>query len=288
MFLYFCNFFVLLRLVNVYVVWFLIEIIFLLFLLYILTKENKSVGLVIYFFFQRVISLFLFVFVFLFLSKIIFLILCAKLGLFPFFYWIVVVRLKVDYIGNIFVLVFQKIPVFWFLWLVYDSFLLLLILLAYSRIIFVLLNLLLVSDLWLLLVYSSIANTGIIMLSIYGHSYIIVVFIYLFILLRIIFIVKFFDSYFDLILVVLIFLVIPPFILFFIKIFMVYRLMFSLKLIFFLFFLDVFILFYYFTLLFIKFFIIERRVLIYFINLIIIVIVLFFRNCVALIVFYKS
>lgn len=77
-----------------------------------LNKEIKRVGLVVYYFFQRIISLFLFIFFFLILKKIVFLILCAKLGLFPFFYWIVVVSLKVGYVGNIFVLVLQKIPVF--------------------------------------------------------------------------------------------------------------------------------------------------------------------------------
>lgn len=277
-----------LRIVNVYVVWFLIEIIFLFFLIYILNKENKSVGLVIYYFFQRIMSLILFISVFIFLNKLVFIILCAKLGLFPFFYWIVVVSLKIGYLGNIFVLALQKIPVFWFMWLIYESFLIILLLFTYLRIFFVLLNLLIISDLWLLLIYSSIANTGIILISIYGINYLITVFLYLFIVILIIIIIIKRDSYFDLILVVIIFLVIPPFILFFIKIFIVIRLMFSLKLILFLFIIDVFILFYYFTIIFIKFFIIERRILIYIINLLIIFRIVFFRNCVALIVFYKS
>lgn len=262
--------------------------IFLFFLLYVLNKEIKRVGLVIYYFFQRIISLFLFFSVFLFLKKVMFLILCAKLGLFPFFYWIIIVSLKVGYVGNIFILALQKVPVFWFLWLVYDSFILLLLLLSYLRIFFVLINLLLISDLWLSLVYSSIANTGILLISIYGSYYLNSIFIYLIIILLIIFFIKRRDSYFDVLIVVLIFLVVPPFILFFIKIFIVFSLFFSLKLILFLFILDVFILFYYFTLIFLKFFILERRILIYIINFIIIFIIIFFRNCVALIIFYKS
>lgn len=278
----------LLRIVNIYVVWFLIEIIFLFFLLYVLTKEEKRIGLVIYYFFQSLISLFLFLSIFIYLKKFIFLILCAKLGLFPFFYWIVVVSLKINYVGNLFVLALQKIPVFWFFWLSYDSFLILLVIITYIRILFVLINLLIISDLWLLLVYSSIANTGMILISVYGGNYLTVVLVYLLVIIGIILLVKNRDSYHDLVLVVLIFLVIPPFVLFFIKVFIVRSLVFSLKLILFIFFLDVFILFYYFTIIFIKFFIMERRVLIYFINLIIIVSVLFFRNCVALIVFYKS
>lgn len=243
-------------------------------------------GLVIYYFFQSVISLFLFIVFFLSLKKIVFLILCAKLGLFPFFYWIVVVRLKVNYLRNIFILGLQKVPVFWFLWLVYDSLLLLILLLVYFSIFFVLINLLLISDLWLLLVYSSIANTGLLLFSIYGSYYLLSIFIYLSIVIFIIFCIKFLDRYSNILFVVLIFIVVPPFFLFFIKIFVVFRVLFSLKLVLFLFFLDVFILFYYFTLIFIKFLLFEGRVLIYFLNFLLLLMILLFRNCVTLIVFY--
>lgn len=261
---------------------------FLFFLLYILNLENKRVGLVIYYFFQRIISLFLFLRIFLSLNKIVFLILCAKLGLFPFFYWIIIVRLKIGYVGNIFVLVLQKIPVFWLIWLIYRSFLILLLILVYLRIFFVLVNLLLIIDLWLLLIYSSIANTGLLIISIYGNFYFNSIFIYLIIVLVIIYLIKRLDSYNHILIIVLLFMVVPPFVLFFIKIYIVISISFSIKLILFIFFLDVFILFYYFTLIFLKFFLIERRVLIYFINLIILIRVIFFRNCVTLIIFYKS
>ena len=85
---------------------------FLFFFLRVLNYESKSVGLVVYYFFQGVISLLLFGALFFSLGKIIFLILVAKLGLFPFFYWIVVVRVKVGVVANMFVLSLQKIAIF--------------------------------------------------------------------------------------------------------------------------------------------------------------------------------
>lgn len=286
--IYFISFFVLVSLTNIYIVWFFIEIIFIFFLLSVLTKDNKSYGLVIYYFFQSIISLFLFICIFLILDSIIFYIICAKLGLFPFFYWIIVVRVKIGYYGNYFVLALQKLPVFWIFWLINNYTTLLLLLICYLRIIFVLINLLLISDLWLLLIYSSIANSGFLLISVLGSHYFVSIFLYLIIVFSIIYYIQVSDSYYDIILVVFMFLVIPPFILFYIKYFIVLSIDFNLKLLFFIFFLDVLILFYYFTIIFIKFFIIENRILIYFINFIILFIILFFRNCVTLIVFYKS
>ena len=287
-FIYFISFFVLFSVTNVYIVWFFIEIIFIFFLLSVLTKDNKSYGLVIYYFFQRIISLFLFICIFFILDSIIFYIICAKLGLFPFFYWIIVVRVKIGFYGNYFVLALQKLPVFWIFWLINNYTIFLLLLISYLRIVFVLINLLLISDLWLLLIYSSIANSRLLLISVLGSHYFISIFLYIIIVSFIIYYIQTSDSYYDIMLVVFMFLVIPPFILFYIKYFIVLRVDFNLKLLFFIFFLDVFILFYYFTIIFIKFFIIESRNLIYFINFIIIFIILFFSNCVALIVFYKS
>ena len=111
--MYYFLLYLILSLNNVYVVWLVIELIFVFFLLFCLNYDNKSVGLVIYFFFQSLISLFLFIRIFYFFDKIIFILLCAKLGLFPFFYWMVVVTVKVGLFTNIFVLSFQKISVFW-------------------------------------------------------------------------------------------------------------------------------------------------------------------------------
>lgn len=88
------------------------EIIFLFFLLYVILKESKSFGLVIYFFFQSVSSLLLFISVVFFLDKLVLIFLLAKLGLFPFFYWVIVVSVKLGVLGNMFVLRFQKFSVF--------------------------------------------------------------------------------------------------------------------------------------------------------------------------------
>ena len=167
--------FLLLRLSNYYMVWLIIEIMFLFFLLWVLRNENKRVGLIIYYFFQSVLSIILFIRIVFALDYLVFFLLIAKLGLFPFFYWVVVVRIKIGLFGNIFVLRLQKIRVFWLLWLVGKFRLVLLISLVYCRIIFVVFSLLLVRDLWLLLVYSSIANTGILLIRVVGSNYIFIV-----------------------------------------------------------------------------------------------------------------
>ena len=271
---------------NFYVVWFLIEIIFLIFLLQVITVETKRVGLIVYYFFQRFLSLLLFIVVFLILSKCVFIILCAKLGLFPFFYWVILVTRKIGIIGNIFVLSLQKLPVFWLFWLLRDVSVSVLFFFCYLGIIFVVVNLRLVVDLWLLLVYSSIANTGILLLSSFGYYFMSNVFLYLCIISIIIVLISKRRNYFEILIVVLLFLVIPPFILFFIKFYIVVRLESILKLSFFIFIFDVFILFYYFTFIFIKFILFDRRTLIYFINYFILMLLLLCRNYVTLVVFY--
>jgi len=86
---------------------------FLFFILIVINNELKSIGLIVYFFFQRVISLILFISIVFSMDKIVFLLLRAKLGIFPFFYWIIVVSVKLGLLGNIFVLRFQKFSVFW-------------------------------------------------------------------------------------------------------------------------------------------------------------------------------
>ena len=278
--------FSLLRLSNVYLVWLLIELIFLFFLLVVINAESKNVGLIIYFFFQSVASLVLFIVIVLSLDKIIFLLLCAKLGLFPFFYWMVVVRVKVGLLGNIFVLSLQKIAVFWLVWLISKVTFVFFYFMVYLRIFFVIFSLLIVSDLWLLLVYSSIANTAIIMLRVYGRKYLFSVLLYLFTILMIIYFIKTSDSYIELLLVVFIFLVIPPFVLFFIKFYVFLRLDFFLKIGFLLSIFDVFVLLYYFSLIFMKFILLDLGILVYIMNLLVCFCVLFFRNCVTMIVFY--
>jgi len=148
--------------------------------------------------------------------------------------------------------------------------------------------LLIVSDLWLLLVYSSIANTGMIILRIYGTNYLFVVILYLVVILGIIYCLKNSDSYIEVLLVVFFFLVIPPFLLFFMKFYVILRIDFMLKVGFLLSIFDVLVLLYYFRLVFIKFLLLDLGIIIYMINLLLIFLMLVFRNYVAMIVFYKS
>jgi hypothetical protein len=284
--IYFFILFCLLSISNVFVIWFIIELIFIFFLLIIINIEIKRVGLIIYFFFQRVISLCLFIVIIFSFEKLIFLLLSAKLGLFPFFYWMIVVRVKVGIIGNLFILRLQKIRVFWLLWLLMKTNLGFIYLFVYASIFFVIVNLLIIRDLWLLLVYSSIANTGMIMLRVYGSNYIYVILLYLSVIFCIIYLIIKIDRYLELLLLVFFFIVIPPFLLFFIKFYIILSLDFMLKLGFFLALFDVFVLLYYFSIIFIKFLLIDLSILIYLINLFLLLLMLIFRNCVAMIVFY--
>lgn len=284
--IYFFILFSLLSLSNVYIIWLLIELLFLFFLLIVINNERKNVGLIIYFFFQSVASLILFIVLVFSFEKLIFLLLRAKLGLFPFFYWIVVVRVKVGLTGNLFILRLQKIRVFWLFWLLLNSSFSFLYIFVYRRIFFVVVNLLLISDLWLLIVYSSIANTGMILLRVYGSHYIVIVFLYLRVIARIIYSVIKVDRYIELLLIIFFFIVIPPFLLFFIKLYVILRIDFFIKIGFFLFIFDALILFYYFSLVFIKFLLIDLGIFIYLINLFLLVIILLFRNCVTMILFY--
>lgn len=280
--------YLILGLTNIYVVWLLMELIFLFFLLIIINFENKRVGLIIYFFFQSTISLILFLRIFFCLDKMVFLLLLAKLGVFPFFYWIVVVRIKVGLLGNMFVLSLQKFRVLWLFWLYIKVSLVFLYFIVYLRVLFVVLILLMVSDLWLLLVYSSIANTRMLLIRVTGEKFFFSVFLYLFVVLIILFLIKLLDSYMEIMFMLFMFLVIPPFVLFFIKFYVILSLGFLLKLGFFLAFLDVFILLYYFRLIFIKFMLIDTGILIYFMNMLVCFCLILFRNCVAMIIFYKS
>jgi hypothetical protein len=286
--MYFSILFFLLSISNIYLVWLFIELIFIFFLLFILNQRDKTVGLIIYFFFQSVVSLFLFMVIFFSFDKLIFLLLRAKLGLFPFFYWIVVVRLKVGLTANLFVLRLQKISVFWLLWLVIKVSLNFLIVFVYLGVFFVIFNLLFVRDLWLLLVYSSIANTGMIMVRIIGVYYMFIVFLYLIVIFLIVYLSIKLDSYIEMLLLIFFFLVIPPFILFFIKFYILLRLDYIMKLGFFLAIFDVFVLLYHFRLIFIKFILIDISVLVYLINLLVLILILLFRNCVTMIIFNKS
>jgi len=150
---------------------------------------------------------------------------------------------------------------------------------AYMSLFFVVVRLLLVRDLWLLLVYSSIANRGIIMMGVIGSQYLFIVGLYLRVIIFIIVILKYRESYNEILMVVFFFLVIPPFVLFFIKFYVILRLEFFLKIGFLFAIFDVLVLLYYFSLVFIKFLLIEVGVLVYFINIMILVFMLLLRSC---------
>jgi len=186
----------------------------------------------------------------------------------------VIVRVKVGVLRNMFVLSLQKFSVFWLVWLTINVRIVLVYVLVYFRIFFVVVSLLHIRDLWLLLVYSSIVNTGIIVIRVFGSNYFFVLCLYLLIILGILYLVKEMDSYMEILLVVFFFLVIPPFILFFIKFYVIFRLDILMKVGFFMVIFDVLVLFYYFRLVFMKFILMEVGVLIYIINVFLIFLML--------------
>jgi len=198
--------------------------------------------------------------------------------MFPFFYWIIIVRVKVGLWGNLFVLRFQKIRVFWLLWLLSDVSLSFIYFLVYLRIFFVIFVLMSISDLWLLLVYSSIANTGILLLRLLGDKYVFVVLLYLSVIVVIINCLLKSDRVIEIVVMVFFFMVIPPFVLFFIKFYIILRLDFSLKLGFFLVIFDVLVLIYYFRLVFMKFLLMDLGILTYMINFLLVGLVLLLSN----------
>lgn len=267
-----------LSIVNCYVVWLFIEIAFLFFLLFILNQETKNIALVIYFLFQRFCSVVLFIGFFYSLQSLVFITIIAKLGLFPFFYWLVLVSIKTRILTNFFILIFQKLPSLWLFWLTRHISISSLYLFVYLNIFFVIINLILVSDLWLLLVYSSISNTSLLLLRVQSSFYFLSIFIYLFVLIRILTLLWKRNSSNEVLMVTFFFLTVPPFFLFFIKLIIVSRLEFSLKLRIFAFIFDVFVLLYYFRLIFIKFILIERRFLIYMLNMLILLRLMLLRN----------
>lgn len=283
--MYLCILFCLLSLRNIYIVWLIIELIFLFFLLVVVVKESKRVGLVVYFFFQRVISLLLFMRIFFIIDKCIFMLILGKLGIFPFYYWMVVVSLKIGIFGNVFVLGLQKVRVFRMLWLGLNVRITLIYLIVYIRVFFVILSLLIVSDFWLILVYSSIANTAILVIRVVGSNYFFSMILYLTVVVIIVISVAKIASYNEILIVIFIFLVVPPFLLFFIKFYVILRIDFFLKLGFFVAFFDVLVLLYYFRLIFIKFMLVDSGVMVYLMNLMVLVLILLMRNCVTMIIF---
>lgn len=286
MFLYFLFLFLILSFSNFYVVWILIEFNFIFFLLFSLLTFVKNYGLIIYYFLQGFLSMLLFISFHFFISNLLFFIFLMKLGLFPFFYWVIIVSLKVDILLNIFILGLQKISMFWLFWLTipYDSIILLLI--FYLGLFFVFFSLVSIADLWLLIVYSSVVRTSFLVVSMGAGYFWLAFFFYCFVLILILVLIKFSFSYLHIVIVVYFFLSIPPFILFFFKLYVVFGLLWYTKLVLFFFIFDVCILLYYFTLIFIKFILFEFSLSLILVNFLIGFICLFFRNCVALVIFY--
>lgn len=151
---------------------------FLYFFLIIFLKESQRIGIIIYFFFQTVISFLLFLRLVILRDKLVFLLLLAKLGLFPFFYWILVVCIKIRYLGNMFVLVLQKLSVFWLIWLFINVSFFYLYFFNYLRLFFVVISLIMVTDLWLFLVFRSIGSSGLIIIRVVGSHYFYLIFLY--------------------------------------------------------------------------------------------------------------
>ena len=274
--------------VNYWVLWILMEFTSLFFFLIVLRIESKSVGLVIYYFFHSFLSLILFVRLLYGERRVVFLVLLGKLGIFPFFYWLVVVVLKVGLWGRIMVLVWQKISSFWMFWLVREVRVGMIVLVVYISLVFVFLSLLMVVDLWLLIIYSSIRNSSLILISLYGDNYMNVVIFYLGVLFLVLFFFKFVGLKEWCLILVLILIVIPPFGLFYMKFIIFLSLDFFLILVFLLGVLDFLVLLYYFSLLFFRFMVIEVGFWVYFINLLIIIVITMFRRYVTLIYINES
>lgn len=278
--------FLLLSISNVYVIWLLIELAFIFFLLFIINNEAKNTALVIYFFFQRFCSLILFILLFYDQLALIFTLLIAKLGLFPFFYWLILVSIKVRLLANFFILIFQKLPSLWLFWLIVNIPILLVYFVVYLNLFFVMINLIICSDLWLLLIYSSISNTRLLIINVYGSYYFVSIFIYLCLLFSILRLLWHTSRNNEILIVLFFFLTVPPFFLFFIKLAIISSLEFSLKLIIYIFIFDVLILLYYFRLIFTKFILFDNRFTIYIINFLTLMVLVISRNCVTLVIFY--
>lgn len=151
---------------------------------------------------------------------------------------------------------------------------------------FVVFSLLCVTDFWLLLVYSSISNRRLILLRVFGSNYIRMVFLYLGVVMCMIILYGKVRGYGEVYFVLFFFLVLPPFILFLWKIYLIIRLDFILRLGFWLVFFDVIILLYYFRILFLNFILFERGYIMYYMNLFVLRMLVLLRIYVALVFFY--
>jgi len=249
---YFVANIVLLLSLNVYQVWLVNEFLFLFFMLLLVLLENNVEGLIVYFFFQRFLSFMVFFSLVYFWEWLLLWVLAAKLGLAPFHFWVVLVRVKMMFISNMFVLGLQKLGLLWLFWLIVDLRLVFIRFLVFLGVMVTFISVFNICDLWLLIVYSSVANTRLIVFSFLGDKFISVFLIYLFVFIMIVGLLIFLKSYDYISLVILILLTIPRFILFIYKIELFITVIFSLKLVWFIVVFDILMLVYYFNIIFVR------------------------------------
>lgn len=283
---YFCLLLVTIRISNVYFIWLLLEINTVFFFIYIIGVGKSEYGLVVYYFFQRVLGLIVLILLLIFSVEMLIWVLLAKLGVFPFFYWVVVVSVKVSILRNIFILVLQKVRLVWIIWLVINWDVFKVIMLVYLGLVFGVIMLVGVRDLWLFLIYSSVVNSSLLVIVVYGNYMIRIMFLYFLMVVSVIVWLILSDNFLRMFSVVYYFIIVPPFVLFFFKIMLVLGMARMVKVVIFFMVLDVFVLFYYFGLMFINFMVVSGGGLFYFMNFFMVFVLLLFRNCVALIIFY--
>ena len=278
-FFYFWLIIIILIVENWVLVWLIIEFGIVFFFLFVLRFEVKRFGLIVYYFLQSIRSLILFLVMFYFSEWGGRIILLIKLGVFPFFYWLVVVRVRVGYWRNIFILIFQKIRVLWMFWLVNSLGIDVLVILVYINLFFVFVTLIGVRDLWLLLVYSSIGNTALVLVGVGRHIYIYIVRYYLVFLFGVVWCVKSFRGEKWRLRVIFFLIVRPPFFLFYFKLIIFLRIGYMLLVVILLRIFDVMVMIYYFRIIFFFLIIVEERLGVRVINLVIGMRVLMLRIC---------
>lgn len=214
-------------------------------------SAGYNYGLLVYFFFQRIISLVLLVSMVNF-DCLSYSILFVKLGLFPFHFWVVIIGAKMSLLMLTLVLGLQKLSLFRLLSMynlnIYFVFLLLIIVFRYSFVVNILLH---VNDFWLSLVHTSVVNGVLVIVGDFNYLF---SFFFFYVL---IFVSRIFISLLDLgrnlSYLIILFIAVPGYLMFTFKVFIVLGLL--IKVIIFLFIFEVSLLFYYFSV-FLRFFLI--------------------------------
>jgi len=243
---------VLLLRVNVFQVWIVNEFLFLFFILLLVMFDDGVEGLIIYFFFQRFMSFIVFIrFVYIW-GDILKWLLVAKLGVAPLHFWIVIISVKVALLSNVFIMGLQKMGVVWIIWLMVELDMWFVVLIVILGVLVSFIRVFNVRDLWLLMVYSSVANTGLIIFSMMSRKFYVVFFLYLVIFVLMMRLLIFVKSYEYGYVVMLLLMTTPRFLLFIYKFELFLRVLFSLKVLWFVVFLDILILVYYFNMIFMR------------------------------------